>query len=361
MTAPVPPEGSGLHAFSLAEVAAGASEEGPSILCRSDGQALLYPRAINVVQGEPGAGKSWIGLLAVAEVVRAGERALLLDYEDCPATAAGRLLAMGATAEDLGRVLYARVAGRIEEPGRAWLAEQAPTVALVVIDSVPEALAADGLDENHAGDVSGWAARLPRPLARAGPAVLLVDHVAKSEEGRGRWARGSGAKLAVVDGAAYGLNLAIPFSRHRSGSGVLSIAKDRRGMVGALNQLAAVVRFEVADGGLRAIVLDPPGDDNPPPAKSRRLAPRDVAERLGEAGGRWASRTEAAATLGVSRASVAAVVAEAVALGLIVEEPAGGRAFAYRLPIDTEGDPPVLDLAAARRRRTSGGGGPPAS
>jgi hypothetical protein len=48
--------------------------------------------------------------------------------------------------------------------------------------------------------VASWLELLPRWAARLGAAVLVLDHVVKNVETRGRWATGSQHKLAGLDG-----------------------------------------------------------------------------------------------------------------------------------------------------------------
>ena len=210
------------------------------------------------------------------------------------------------------------------------------TVELVVLDSVPESLAAEGADENHSRDVGRWAARLPRLLARAGACVLLVDHVTKAEEGRGRWARGSGEKLALVDGAAYSLNVSAAFSRYVSGSGTLTVAKDRHGMVGEVGSVVADVRFDVENGTLWRVRLEAPSAPDRETvvssAGANRKNPEDVAGALEASGGHWGSRRAAAEALGMGRGGAAKALAAAVEAGSIVEEPGPNGNFAYALP-----------------------------
>ncbi|MHB8671604.1 MAG: AAA family ATPase [Acidimicrobiales bacterium] len=305
-----PPEASGLALFDLAG-ALDEPENPPTVLRRADGRGLVYAASVNWLSGEPGGGKTWLADAAVGEVAMSGGVALILDYEDTPATAARRLRALGVDAEGLSRVVYLRGAGSIEIAGLAWLAQlvRETPVDLVVIDSAPESLAAEGLEENSSTDVTRWVSRLPRRLARAGAAVLVLDHVVKRSEEQGRWARGSSAKLAAVDGVAYGLTLTVPFSRSSSGAGTLTVAKDRPGHVGPISSVAAVARFEVSNGGERLrVVLDEPaeaivGQGRPPlpteamEAISRLLeAEGDMAEprildRLGPVFGRDRVRT----------------------------------------------------------------------
>ena len=165
-----PPSGSLRHFDLMAFAAAQVVEQSPSFLLREDGKALFYPATINSLQGEPGAGKSWVAYAAAVGVVRAGGNVVFLDYEDAPSTAASRLLALGLEVGELDCVAYFQVAGPWQDADIIWLTElvKVGTVELVVLDSVPESLAAEVADENHSGDVGRWAARLPRLLARAG-------------------------------------------------------------------------------------------------------------------------------------------------------------------------------------------------
>lgn len=352
MNTPLQPPLDGiLRVVDLAQVAAGGvAEPAPDILLRCDGQGLIYRGAINTLLGEPGAGKSFIALAAAVEVVSAGGFALWLDFEDNEGTMAGRSLALGFQEAMFDRLVYAQVTGRLERPHWAFLAELAKTglVDLIVVDSVAESMAVQGLDENDAGDVTRWGAQL-RPLARAGAAVLLVDHVTKSEEGRGRWARGSGAKLAFIDGAAYSLEVVASFSRSQSGHGTLRVAKDRHGQVGAIDQVAAEVRFEVESGSIRRVALSAP-EDGPvarPVTKPKRVSAEDVAQCLQASGGYWASQAEAAKALGVSTNAVAAILKDALGAGLVEQQPGKRGGAGYVLA----GGENLLDFETERQKR----------
>lgn len=247
-----PPAGSSFSAFDLATIG-----DGPAVAPALWG--LFYGAAVNTLAGEPGLGKSWIAVAASLHVLRRGGSVIVLDYEDSARTWAQRLRSLGAEQEQLMDLLYFRGAGAPAEADLDWLprlAGAAPDV-LVVIDSLAEALAAAGLDENLAGDVTSWHQRIARPLADAGATVLLIDHLAKDSSSRGRWARGSGAKLAAITGAAFRLEITEPFSRERSGLGQLVISKDRYGAVGAVGETVANIRFDVAGGSLVRVEVIP--------------------------------------------------------------------------------------------------------
>jgi KaiC/GvpD/RAD55 family RecA-like ATPase len=298
----------------------------------------LYPGAINWLAGEPGNGKTFVALAAATEVLRAGGRVMVLDYEDTDRTCVSRLLSIGASVEEFVRVQYMTVGGAIGDTGVAWLtSEVADGVDLVIVDSAPESIAAEGFNENSASEVASWVARIPRALARARAAVFVIDHVAKSTEHRGRWARGSGHKLAAVDGTALLLVQVVPFSRERSGSSHLNIAKDRHGQIGAIGQVAATVTFTVERGSLCRIDLSPPR----PQLESQRTGVRidltEVVDVCRERGGQWASIKAAADDLGVTRATATAALEEAVYAGLLVEDRSRGKR-AFRVVEETDWD-----------------------
>ena len=226
-------------------------------LTRSDGQALLYPGKMHVFQGEPSSGKSMIAVHASVEILARDGAVLYLDYEDTAKGILRRLLALGvdpAVARE--RFRYIQPSGAFGSTEKAELERILATLNpdLVVIDGVAEALARDGLSEDKASEVVGWIERLPRWLSRSGAAVLMLDHVVKDREQQGRWARGSSAKLATVDGATYQVKVSVPFSRHRDGVLRLVIAKDRPGGVGAIGDVAAVVVVEPHADGARVVM-----------------------------------------------------------------------------------------------------------
>lgn len=76
--------------------------------------------------------------------------------------------------------------------------------ALAVVDGVTDSLGLFGYSTKDNDDVSAWARELPRRIAdRTGAAVVVVDHVTKDADSRGRFAIGWQAKLSGLTGAAY--------------------------------------------------------------------------------------------------------------------------------------------------------------
>lgn len=255
--------------------------ESAAILSRTDGVALLYAGKMHMFQAEPTSGKTWVGLFAVVEVLMMGGAAAWIDYEDTPRGIIGRLMALGCDPEWLKRFRYIQPVGPLGplELTRlhALLAELNPDV--VIIDGVGEALSRDGLDENSPTDFVQWTEKLPRPIARTGAAVVMIDHVVKDRENQGRWARGTGAKLGVIDGASYQLKVSAPFSRSRAGSVRVVVAKDRPGNF-AVGDVAAVVTITPhADGARVVIDVDPHVADR---SSGDAWAPTHVMARVSE-------------------------------------------------------------------------------
>jgi hypothetical protein len=121
----------------------------PTMLRRSDGRTLLYPGKLHSLAGEPEAGKTWVALLAIAEVINAGQVAWLIDFEDCAESAVERLLDLGVAPEVISAGLrYISPSERFDNNARSVLDrlvyEAVP--ALVVIDASTEAMNTLGLD-----------------------------------------------------------------------------------------------------------------------------------------------------------------------------------------------------------------------
>lgn len=254
--------------------------ESPKLLTRQDGALLLYVGRENALQGEPASGKTWVGLMAAAEVLAAGGLVILLDLEDTARTARARLRHLGVPAEQLEHVFHTD--GRDLDTRReltmpelaAALAQPAPH--LVIVDSIAEAFTRWELDEDKAADANRFRDALVKPLTRAGTTVITLDHVTKSAEQRGRYARGTGAKLSGLDGAAYTVNSS-GFNRTTGGRIFLKVAKDRPGgLPGIIGETIAQVWMPPTTEGhaIRYAIETPP----PAPEKVDRTAARTAAD-----------------------------------------------------------------------------------
>lgn len=206
----------------------------PSVGHLEDGQALFYLGRINAINAESESGKTWLALVACTQEIAAGHNVTYLDFEDDAPGVTGRLLDLGADPDDVAAHLtYLRpddafdtaAAGRL----RRHLADTTPT--LVVLDGVTEILAQNAWKVNDNDDVAAFAHRVLRPIARAGAAVVLIDHVTKDKEAQGSHAIGAQHKRAMISGASYKLEVIEPFGRGRTGRARIIITKDRPGAV----------------------------------------------------------------------------------------------------------------------------------
>lgn len=223
--------------------------ERPSVARILPSLALLYAGRINELHGEPSVGKTNLALAVSMIEMQNGGTVLYLDPEDNPVGIARRMASFGARKETVvERFKYAHNPSP-DDFGVLipWARKHKPT--LVVLDGVAEALAAEGLDENSSGDVLQFFRDRVRPFADAGAAVLLSDHVTKGTEARGRWARGSSAKLGRYDGACLEARLVASYSPTTAGSVRLIVSKDRCGGLGPIGSVVAEIHFEPGDDG----------------------------------------------------------------------------------------------------------------
>jgi hypothetical protein len=125
-------------------------------------------------------------------------------------------------------------------------------VGLIVFDSLPDFLAAAGLNEDKAQDVTNFVHKVLGVARERGVAQLVLDHLVKPEKGaktRSKYSRGSGAKLGKAD-AAILIETAHEFDAKTSGQLGLYKTKDRYGRldVPKLGEVSLLVDVIVQSG-----------------------------------------------------------------------------------------------------------------
>ena len=276
----------------------------PLLLRRRDGHAIFYAGQVNLLFGDPESGKSWICLVCAAEALKKGRRVLVVDLDhNGPAATVSRLIALGAPQDrlrDPNMFRYCEPEDRTElrqvvDDSKLWR----PAVA--VVDSIGELLPLHGLNSNSADEFTAVHSNVLKPLAKAGAAVLAVDHLAKSADSRAHGPGGTAAKRRAIGGVSIRVKARKPFTPGHGGEAQLLVNKDRHGglrancPVGDREPVAGTFRLlAFADGVLEWQLLPPVDgerneDESVPPddiAAVASLEPppstvEDARERLG--------------------------------------------------------------------------------
>ncbi|MDP9693020.1 UNVERIFIED_ORG: hypothetical protein J2X79_000557 [Arthrobacter globiformis] len=209
----------------------------PKLMRRSDGIHLLYPGKVHSFHGESESAKSLIAQAESLRTINAGGTVLYLDFESDAVSVVARLLNMGASPDALRRRFrYVRpevdpdAVGEAEKD--AFSRHMSRPYDLIVIDGVTAAFDVYGLNSMDNGDTMKWGRKLPLKLAsETGAAVLLIDHVTKSSDGRGRFAIGAQMKMSFLTGAAFTVKMSQPLGVGLMGKVDIRIGKDREGLV----------------------------------------------------------------------------------------------------------------------------------
>jgi hypothetical protein len=240
-------------------------------------EGLVYREGVHWFSGHPGCGKTTLVMHIALESMRAAQHVIWLDYEAGEYQTALRLRDMGATADEVEEFFHyfpfpattlddAAVAG-VEALWERWPG------ALGVYDSASKALSEAGLDENKPPEVTEWAAELTVKIAkRQHVPILVIDHVTKAEDGSGRYARGSGSKLADCEVSWY-VDQRRLFTRERVGEIRLRHKKDRLGC------MPQELYFSVGDGH-GGLAVEPKEPDEQDQGDSKGLIREHIVDVL---------------------------------------------------------------------------------
>ena len=206
-------------------------EKPPSAFVRDDGETLLYEGVANTIFGEPSSAKSWIGLMAVIQQLRAGRRCIWWDNEDRASTVATRLQLLRAT-DLIGVEALAFATGDMH------LSETAMAEALVFLvgGNGPGLVVIDSATAftcpKDGGDVHPWMGSHVKPWIDAGHTSLTLDHVPKQRKDRPAGAVGSYEKMSFIRGAALYVH-GIAWDGKHGGAVNLTVHKDAGGQLPA--------------------------------------------------------------------------------------------------------------------------------
>jgi hypothetical protein len=268
----------------LTDALNGVDVPAPTMLARTDGVRLIYAGRTHGFAGESESCKSWAAQVGSAQVLNEGGDVLWIDFEDDERGVVARLLALMVPRHVIeARFVYVRP----EEPLRtrdgrhtAGDIDFGEVLAMrpwsvIVIDGVTEAMVTEGLDLNSNSDIASWSRLLPKRCADTGAGVVMLDHVPKSTDNRGRYAIGGQHKLAGLTGAQYVFEVERPFSRATSEPIVavikITVTKDRPGHVRTHARDGVIARMELTsypDGAVSASFIAP--DDSVAPLDLRK-------------------------------------------------------------------------------------------
>jgi hypothetical protein len=211
---------------------------------------LLYEGKRHVASGPQESAKTLIAYHLLLQALRSGAGVGIVDLEMGPVATRRMLTDLGATASELAALVYTEPTGPPTEADISRLSELA--VRYVLIDAAAGAFDLTGLDDNSRKDAESWARQWVQPLFQRGIATIVLDHVTKNVEGRGKYAIGSERKTG---GADVHLGFDALKTLTRGGTGVVKVTahKDR----GAYLQRPTVAIIELAsDPDTHQITID---------------------------------------------------------------------------------------------------------
>jgi hypothetical protein len=188
---------------------------------------LIYAGKRHKISGQPESLKTLIAFILGLEHSRGGlGKFAIVDFE--MGENATRLLLddLGASLDEIADVNYFNASGPPEAADLEALIDAGVTLA--IIDSAAGAYDISDLDDNKRADVERFSRLWIAPLWLRGITTIVLDHVVKNSDSRGRYAIGSERKLGAVD-------VHLGFERvhvlSRGGTGLVRIAthKDRAG------------------------------------------------------------------------------------------------------------------------------------
>jgi hypothetical protein len=251
---------------------------------RDDGVALLLP-GINYLFGDSGDGKSMVALIAALTEVRQGHPAIWVTYEDANEDLiVDRLKLLGATAIEASLVNFITPqSGMSDGADRIAGLALSTDARLLVLDSVGEAMALGGVNEDRDNEVGPWFRQTLRLIHDRLPSltILPIDHSTKSKDNP-LFPSGSKRKRAAPTGRMFLLNVGSSgFAKGAIGYVQLVVAKDRGGSF-QRGAIAADVMLDATTTPYQWRVSAPrDGDTYAPKVRRRNAADRVLEVVLG--------------------------------------------------------------------------------
>ena len=272
---------------------------GPTREALKGGEELLYRGQSVTLFSERGAGKSTVATLLGVSVAASGGKAYYWDRENTAALMRARVDGMLEAHDDWpdvveeGTFIY-RAYPRLDpnQPPEHY-GEVFDGFALVVFDSMREAISELRGNSNDDHDISNFISRCVTPVIARGGAVMVLDNVGHEYRDR---PKGSGAKLDAIP-QAFKVSCAEPFTSAELGRIEIECTRSRFGDIG---------RTWTMRVGAGTWELPRTRDENPDAKAAREIATkRSAFERIcvAELGRKspqgWKALTKAARDRGV--------------------------------------------------------------
>jgi hypothetical protein len=250
---------------------------------------LFYRGYLNMVWGDDGHGKS----LLIDQVTwverRKGRKVMILESEELsPRTRVARWLDESKdrtliTAEDVAGVIVYPVNRKLSSDNVQMMATQIrnENISVVFVDSLGTLMANMGYNENDAKDCYTVKASLFDPLTEAGAAVVVVDHVTKSEGDKPK-SIGSTRKRSMLSGVGFELRAdeTARWSRKRAGHAELRCWKDRQGGFNSSEHVATLWVTPTEIAGFLQLSIEAPEELIDEEASENRQPAVDVEKQL---------------------------------------------------------------------------------
>jgi hypothetical protein len=236
-------------------------QEVPTIGKAWEGRSLFYAGRLNELHAEPSVGKTNVFMAAMRGELDQGRQIIFIDPEDNATGFTSRLRKFGFNPDLIRSGVKYLWDPAPEDIVRAQIWAKTNKPSLVVLDGLAQLIANEGANEDKALDVLQFFRSRLRPFAECGAAVVIADHVTKSSENRGQFARGSGAKAGRYDGVSYEVVGGVSYAPDKAGFVKLKIAKDRNGGAGARGQFVCEIHFTPTDAGLTNVEFKEPNPE----------------------------------------------------------------------------------------------------
>jgi len=205
----------------------------PTVLVTEGDYSLFYEGQVNLIFGDPECGKTWLALCAAAEALQDERSVLVLDLDhNGVESTVSRLLKMGVPVDvlrDPGKFRYAEPEDGEHLRNIITDVQSGDAPHVAIVDSIGELLPLLGYNSSSPDEFTLAHARVLKPLAVAGAAVLAIDHLPKGADSRGSGPTGTAAKRRAVGGVSLRVTVKDQFVPEQGGSASLGVNKDRHG------------------------------------------------------------------------------------------------------------------------------------